>query len=88
MDNMYYVTLEDGTQQPVEIWESDDTYTEILSWLVPGDIILGMKISNTELSNAGVASVTQSSGFPWWGSRTSTSQWGTTQWWWNNNGPM
>jgi hypothetical protein len=30
-NNSYYVTLEDGTQQIVEIGESDDTWTEIIS---------------------------------------------------------
>jgi hypothetical protein len=30
-NNTYYVTLENGLQQPVQIGKSDDTYTEIVS---------------------------------------------------------
>lgn len=63
----YYVTMEDGTQQQVEIGESDDTKTEIISWLVPGDTILGMKISNSDLATAWVSSTTEDSKFPWGG---------------------
>lgn len=60
-NNTYYVTMADGTQQQVKIGESDDTSTEIISGLVPGDSILSMKVSSTDLTNAGVSSTTQNS---------------------------
>lgn len=85
INNIYYVIMADSTQQQVKIGDSDDIYTEITSWLAPGDSILSMKVSSTDLTNAGVSSTTQNSEFPWWNSnRSSSIQWGSTQWWWSN----
>lgn len=80
-NGLYYVTMEDGTQQQVVIWESDDTNTEIISWLVPGDVILGIKISATDLTDSGVSTSTnENNAGPWWWN----SQWWSSgpQWWW------
>jgi hypothetical protein len=53
-----------------------------VSWLVPGDIILGMKISATDLSDSWVSSSNQTSWFPGWNNWWSKSL--STQWWWGN----
>lgn len=79
----YYVTMEDGTQKSVQIGESDDTNTEIVSWLVSGNTILGMKISNTDLTTAGVSTTTQDNAMPgWWSANRSP-----TQGWWQGGTP-
>jgi hypothetical protein len=55
-----------------------------VSWLVPGDIILGMTISATDLSDSWVSSSNQTSWFPGWNNWWSTTKSLSTQWWWGN----
>ena len=84
---------EQWIEAPVEIWDSDETNTEIISWLKAWDTIKSMFYSDEWMVWIGLSVESNNSdfsimwgmwwGFPgwmWWG-----WMWWGWMWWWNRN---
>lgn len=81
----YYVTKEDGTRQEVQIGSSDDENTEIISWISAGESILGLSITQKDLTTSWISEDHADSwGFgPWrwpWGWQGGWNQWNKNSW--------
>ena len=77
---------ENWVEAPVEIWESDETNTEIVSWLKAWDKVKSMFYSNEWMTSMWL-SVDSKSEFSmiWW---SPSMWWGPWMWGWSSRGSM